>query len=88
VQPIFLLFDEPFAGIDPLAVIELKKMFNYLKSKGLGILITDHNVRDTLSIVDRAYIINNGEILEEGKPEKIIADQQVKEVFLGQEFTL
>jgi lipopolysaccharide export system ATP-binding protein len=88
IKPRFLLFDEPFAGIDPIAIIELKKMFNYLKEKGLGILITDHNVRDTLSITDRAYVINNGEILEEGSPERVIADPRVKEIFLGEEFTL
>jgi len=88
IKPRFLLFDEPFAGIDPIAIIELKKMLNYLKDKGLGILITDHNVRDTLSITDRAYIINNGDILEEGSPDKLIADPRVKEVFLGEEFAL
>ncbi len=88
IKPRFLLFDEPFAGIDPIAIIELKKMFNYLKERGLGILITDHNVRDTLSITDRAYVINNGEILEEGSPDRIIADPRVKEIFLGEEFTL
>jgi len=88
IKPRFILFDEPFAGIDPIAIIELKKMFTYLKGKGLGILITDHNVRDTLSITDRAYIINNGEILEEGSPEKLIADARVKEAFLGEEFSL
>jgi lipopolysaccharide export system ATP-binding protein len=87
-RPTFMLFDEPFAGIDPLAIIELKKMLTYLKSKGLGIIITDHNVRDTLSITDRAYIINNGEILEEGTPEKLIAAPKVKEVYLGEEFRL
>jgi lipopolysaccharide export system ATP-binding protein len=88
IKPRFILFDEPFAGIDPLAIIELKKMLTYLKGKGLGVLITDHNVRDTLSITDRAYIINNGEILQEGSPDKIIADARVKEAFLGEEFTL
>jgi lipopolysaccharide export system ATP-binding protein len=88
IKPRFLLFDEPFAGIDPIAIIELKKMLNYLKERGLGILITDHNVRETLSITDRAYIINNGNILEEGSPDKLIADPRVKEVFLGEEFTL
>jgi lipopolysaccharide export system ATP-binding protein len=88
IRPRFLLFDEPFAGIDPIAIIELKKMLNYLKDRGLGILITDHNVRETLSITDRAYIINNGDILEEGSPDKLIADSRVKEVFLGEEFTL
>lgn len=87
-KPTFILFDEPFAGIDPLAIIELKKMLVYLKSKGLGIIITDHNVRDTLSITDRAYIISNGEILNEGAPEKLINDSRVKEVYLGQEFRL
>jgi lipopolysaccharide export system ATP-binding protein len=88
IKPRFLLFDEPFAGIDPIAIIELKKMLTYLKERGLGILITDHNVRETLSITDRAYIINNGTILEEGSPEKLIADPMVKEVFLGEEFIL
>ena len=71
--------------IDP---IELKKMLIYLKGKGLGIIITDHNVRDTLSITDRAYIINNGEILDEGSPDKLIAEPKVKEVYLGEEFRL
>lgn len=88
IKPLFILFDEPFTGIDPITIIELKKLLNYLKSKGLGILITDHNVRDTLSITDRAYIINNGEILEEGIPDKIVADPRVKDVFLGEEFVL
>jgi lipopolysaccharide export system ATP-binding protein len=88
IKPRFILFDEPFAGIDPIAIIDLKKMLNYLKGKGLGILITDHNVRETLSITDRAYIINNGDILEEGSPDRLIADSRVKEVFLGEEFRL
>ncbi len=88
IKPRFLLFDEPFAGIDPLAIIELKKMLSYLKSRGLGILITDHNVRDTLSITDRAYIISNGEILREGSPDIIVSDSRVKEAFLGEEFRL
>lgn len=88
LKPTFILFDEPFTGIDPIAIIELKKMLTYLKNKGLGILITDHNVRDTLSITDRAYIINNGEVLAEGTPETIIANPQVKEAYLGEEFRL
>lgn len=88
LKPTFILFDEPFTGIDPIAVIELKKMLTYLKNKGLGILITDHNVRDTLSITDRAYIINNGEVLADGAPETIIANPQVKEAYLGEEFRL
>jgi lipopolysaccharide export system ATP-binding protein len=87
-KPVFILFDEPFAGIDPLAIIELKKMLVYLKSKGLGIIITDHNVRDTLSITDRAYIISGGAILDEGTPDKLINDPKVKEVYLGEEFRL
>lgn len=88
MRPTFMLFDEPFAGIDPLAIIDLKKMMNYLREKGLGIIITDHNVRETLSITDRAYIISHGEILDEGSPEKLIAAPRVKEVYLGEEFTL
>ncbi|UCE80082.1 MAG: LPS export ABC transporter ATP-binding protein [Nitrospiraceae bacterium] len=87
-QPTFILFDEPFAGIDPIAIIELKKMLSYLKNKGLGIIITDHNVRDTLSITDRAYIINSGEILDEGAPDELISMPRVKEVYLGEEFKL
>jgi lipopolysaccharide export system ATP-binding protein len=88
IKPRFILFDEPFAGIDPLAIVELKKMLSYLKNRGIGVLITDHNVRDTLSITDRAYIISNGQILKEGKPQTIASDPRVKEAFLGEEFTL
>jgi lipopolysaccharide export system ATP-binding protein len=87
-HPTFILFDEPFAGIDPIAIIEFKKMLRYLKEKGLGILVTDHNVRDTLSITDRAYIISNGGILDEGIPENLIANPKVKETYLGKEFRL
>ncbi len=86
--PGFMLFDEPFAGIDPIAIIELKKMLVYLKDKGLGILITDHNVRETLSITDRAYIISDGRILFEGTPEKLIEEPRVRETYLGQDFRL
>lgn len=88
VKPTFMLFDEPFAGIDPIAIIELKKMLSYLKSKGLGILITDHNVRETLSITDRAYIINNGTVLAEGTPDELVGNPSVKEAYLGEEFRL
>jgi lipopolysaccharide export system ATP-binding protein len=88
LKPIFMLFDEPFTGVDPIAIIELKKMLNYLKSKGLGILITDHNVRDTLSITDRAYILNNGEVLAEGRPADLVDNPSVKEAYLGEEFRL
>lgn len=87
-EPKFILFDEPFAGIDPIAIIELKKMLRYLKDKGLGILLTDHNVRDTLSITDRAYILSGGRILDEGLPEKLISNPKVKDVYLGEEFRL
>lgn len=88
LKPTFMLFDEPFAGIDPIVIIELKKMLNYLKSKGIGILITDHNVRDTLSITDRAYIISSGSVLAEGSPDNLINNPSVKDVYLGEEFRL
>jgi lipopolysaccharide export system ATP-binding protein len=88
LKPMFMLFDEPFAGIDPIAIIELKKMLTYLKSKGLGILITDHNVRETLSITDRAYIISNGRVLAEGSPDDLIKNPSVKEAYLGEDFKL
>lgn len=87
-SPKFILFDEPFAGIDPIAIVELKKMLEYLKGQGLGILITDHNVRDTLSITDRAYILSEGRILDEGSPEKIVSNEKVKSIYLGEEFSL
>ncbi|MGE5894691.1 MAG: LPS export ABC transporter ATP-binding protein [bacterium] len=87
-DPVFLLFDEPFAGIDPIAIHELKKMLQYLRGRGLGILITDHNVRDTLSITDRAYIVNNGEIFYEGVPEELIKNTDVRRIYLGEEFRL
>jgi lipopolysaccharide export system ATP-binding protein len=88
IEPKFILFDEPFAGIDPITMVELKKMLKYLRDKGLGVLITDHNVRDTLSITDRAYILSEGKILDEGDPEKLIANPRVKDVYLGEEFRL
>jgi len=87
-EPKFILFDEPFTGIDPIAIIELKKMIRYLKDRGLGILITDHNVRDTLSITDRAYILSGGQILDEGTPDALVANPRVKDVYLGEEFRL
>lgn len=87
-EPKFMLFDEPFAGIDPIAIIELKKMLNYLKESGLGILITDHNVRDTLSITDRAYILTEGNILDHGPPDQLVTNPAVKNAYLGEEFTL
>lgn len=87
-DPVFILFDEPFAGIDPIAIIELKRMLQYLKNRGMGVLITDHNVRDTLSITDRAYIISNGSVLDEGNPERLVSNPQVKQIYLGEEFSL
>jgi len=88
LEPRFLLLDEPFAGIDPITILDLKEILMYLKNKGIGVLITDHNVRETLSITDRAYIIKDGEVLEEGTPQVIINNQQVREAYLGKEFTL
>lgn len=88
LNPLFILLDEPFAGIDPLAVIELKKTIRQLKEKWIGLIITDHNVRDTLSITDRAYIINNGSIIAEGKPEDLICDESVRKNYLGEDFKL
>ncbi len=88
LKPKFILLDEPFAGIDPIAILDLKALLEHLKQKGIGILITDHNVRDTLSITDRAYIINNGIILEEGRPEDLINNPEVKKAYLGEEFRL
>lgn len=88
LKPTFMLFDEPFAGIDPIAVVELKKTIKHLKDKGIGIIITDHNVRETLSITDRAFIIHNGELLAEGSFDSLVNDPIVREAFLGKEFKL
>jgi lipopolysaccharide export system ATP-binding protein len=88
LDPLFILLDEPFAGIDPLAVIELKNTFKDLKGKGIGLIITDHNVRDTLSITDRAYIISDGRILAHGIPEDLVSNSMVKKSYLGEEFSL
>jgi lipopolysaccharide export system ATP-binding protein len=87
-QPRFILLDEPFAGIDPIAVIEIQKIINFLKSKGIGVLITDHNVRETLGICDHAYIISDGKVLAEGTPEDIIANAEVRRVYLGENFSM
>ena len=88
VDPLFILLDEPFAGIDPIAVNELKKTLRQLTDKGIGLIITDHNVRETLSITDRAYIINEGKILAHGAPKELIANDLVKRTYLGEEFRL
>lgn len=87
-SPSFILLDEPFAGIDPLAVIDLQRIIGDLKSKGIGVLVTDHNVREALKITDRAYIINNGEIFRTGTPERLIEDAEVRKVYLGEHFVL
>ena len=87
-EPYFILLDEPFAGVDPISVNEIKSIVNHLKAKGIGVLITDHNVRDTLDICDRAYIVSEGAIIAEGDPEAILANQQVREVYLGHSFNL
>jgi lipopolysaccharide export system ATP-binding protein len=88
ISPWYILLDEPFAGIDPIAVLDIQSIVRHLKSMGIGVLITDHNVRETLKITDRAYIINNGEILRAGTPQELSRDPQVKKVYLGEEFTL
>ena len=88
LSPSFLLLDEPFAGIDPIAVLDIQRIVRRLAASGIGILVTDHNVRETLKIVDRAYIINNGRILRSGTPLALSSDALVKEVYLGEEFTL
>lgn len=87
-NPRFVLLDEPFAGIDPIAVIEIQRIIRFLKDRGIGVLITDHNVRETLGICDRAYIINQGTVLASGSPEEIIADESVRRVYLGEHFRM
>jgi lipopolysaccharide export system ATP-binding protein len=88
LTPRFVLLDEPFAGIDPLAVLDIQRIISRLRSRGIGILITDHNVRETLNITDRAYIINDGKILRDGSPEELTSDEEVKKVYLGENFRL
>ncbi len=88
VNPFFILLDEPFAGIDPLSVIELKKTIEQLRDDGIGLIITDHNVRETLSVTDRAYIIGNGHIFAHGTPSALVSDDRVKKNYLGEDFIL
>ncbi len=88
IDPWYILLDEPFAGIDPIAVLDIQNLIRHLKEAGIGILITDHNVRETLKITDRAYIINNGEILRSGTPIELSSDPQVRKIYLGEQFTL
>lgn len=87
-QPRFILLDEPFAGVDPIAVIEIQRIIGFLKARGIGVLITDHNVRETLGICDRAYIISEGAVLAEGTPEHIIENPDVRRVYLGEHFKM
>lgn len=87
-QPRFILLDEPFAGVDPIAVIEIQRIIRFLRSRGIGVLITDHNVRETLGICDRAYIISDGRVLAEGTPQEIVANAEVRKVYLGEHFQM
>lgn len=87
-NPRFILLDEPFAGVDPIAVLDIQKIIRFLKERGIGILITDHNVRETLGICDRAYIINEGRVLASGRPDEIIYNESVRKVYLGENFRL
>ena len=88
ISPAFMLLDEPFAGIDPLAVLDIQNIVGQLRGRGIGVLITDHNVRETLGICDRAYILNDGVILEEGNPAQIAASKKAREIYLGEKFRL
>jgi lipopolysaccharide export system ATP-binding protein len=87
-RPQFVLLDEPFAGVDPIAVIEIQRIVRFLKDRGIGVLVTDHNVRETLGICDHAYIINEGRVLAEGRPEDIVANPAVRRVYLGDHFRM
>ena len=88
MEPDFILLDEPFAGVDPISVSDIKQIVTHLKDKGIGVLITDHNVRQTLDICEKAYIVSGGHIIAEGSAEEILANQKVKEVYLGNEFRI
>ena len=87
-DPAFILLDEPFAGVDPLAVIDIKNIVKHLRTRGIGVLISDHNVRETLEVCDRAYILNDGQVIEDGPPDKIIASETARKIYLGDEFRL
>jgi lipopolysaccharide export system ATP-binding protein len=88
IEPRFILLDEPFAGIDPLAVVDIQRIVRKLSARGIGVLITDHNVRETLAITDRAYIINDGQIIRSGTPDQLTSDEEVRRVYLGQNFRM
>ena len=87
-KPIFILLDEPFAGVDPISVLDIQRIIKHLKNQNIGVLITDHNVRETLGICERAYILNEGDLIASGSPEQILSNNHVKEVYLGQDFKL
>ena len=87
-RPSFILLDEPFAGVDPIAVLDIQKIIGFLKQRGIGVLITDHNVRETLGICDHAYIINEGTVLAQGKPDEIVYNENVRRVYLGEHFRM
>ena len=87
-KPIFILLDEPFAGVDPISVLDIQRIIKHLKNQNIGVLITDHNVRETLGICERAYILNEGDLIASGSPEQILTNNHVKEVYLGQDFKL
>jgi lipopolysaccharide export system ATP-binding protein len=87
-SPSFILLDEPFAGVDPIAVLDIQKIIGFLKQRGIGVLITDHNVRETLGICDHAYIINEGSVLAQGKPDEIVYNENVRRVYLGEHFRM
>jgi lipopolysaccharide export system ATP-binding protein len=88
IEPAFILLDEPFSGIDPIAVLDLQEIIFQLKARGIGVLITDHNVRETLSVTDRAYIINEGKIFKAGTPGELGRDPEVKRIYLGEKFSM
>ncbi|MFY8273730.1 LPS export ABC transporter ATP-binding protein [Pseudoalteromonas sp. SSDWG2] len=87
-NPKFILLDEPFAGVDPISVLDIKKIIEHLRNRGIGVLITDHNVRETLDVCETAYIVSHGELIASGSPEEVLADQTVRDVYLGEQFRL
>lgn len=87
-NPAFILLDEPFAGVDPISVLDIKKIIQHLRNRGIGVLITDHNVRETLDVCEIAYIVSHGELIASGSPAEVLANQQVRDVYLGEQFRL